>query len=153
MKELYVKNKEGDFIPIDINKVFGEDLAGHLVIVRVGTDANIASSSDLDATESTLLQADVLKKIRDISVLITPFQIEIDTVSEKEIGNKSVCVQITNGGDIGMLENKLQTLYNKIKNKFKTVVLPIPLSIEEYRKIKETLKRLEIKKERRRVKE
>ena len=149
MKDFYVKNKDGNFVPVNVNKIFGDDLAGHLVIVRVGTDDLMATSSDLDMTEYVLSKADVLNETNNISVIITPHQIEIETINEEDIGDKSIYLQITKGGDVGMLEEKARALYNKIKGKFKTVILPSPLKVSEYKSIKDILKRSKIRRDRR----
>jgi len=149
MSDLYVKNKDGSFVPIFIDRVFGEDLAGSLVVVRVGTDSHPASSSDIDEAEYVLSQAEVLNRVRDISLLITPHQIDIDTIRDKDIDDKSIYLQITSGEDIGVLEESVRMLYNKIRGKFKTVILPSPLKIADYKKAKEILKRSKIRRERR----
>jgi hypothetical protein len=149
MKDLYVKNKDGDFIPIDINTVFTDDLADHLVIIKIGSDEHPASASDMDTAENIVAQADVLNSVRNITVFLTPYNISVEALSDDEIADKNICLQINGSGDVGMLDDELKDLYHKMNGKFKTVVLPSPLKVGEYRKIKDILKRSKIRKERR----
>lgn len=146
---LYTKNKKGEFVPVDINTVLNKDLNNHLVIVRVGTDDLPATAEDLDATASSFSQADVLDGLDNISVIITPYQISMDVVEQGEVDEKTICVQITSGEDISVLDNAMKAMYKKLEKKFKIVVMPAPLKLKEYKQIKETLKRCKMRKKRR----
>jgi hypothetical protein len=148
--DLYIKNKQNKFIPIGIDSVMSKDLNNKLVIVKVGSDTEQASLEDLDATASSFSQADVLDDINNVSIIITPYQIEIDVVDQREVENKNICIQIKSGDDIGLLDDALRSLYRKIKNKHSNVtILPTPLKVKDYRQVKETLKRCKMRKKRR----
>lgn len=149
MGDFYIKNKQGKFLPIDIKSIFGKDLNGKLVIVRVGTDEQSASTIDLDETEESFNRADVLNELDDVSIVITPYQIDISVLPQKELEDKSIFLQITSGSDVGMLEEQIRKMYNKLKNKHQIAVVPTPLKVGEYRKVQEILKRCEIRRERR----
>ena len=149
MNNFYVKNKEGKYIPIELKSVLGKELDGHLVIVKVGTDSHQATIADLDMTEESFACADVLNDLNNVSVIITPYQIDVGTEEVGGLEDKYVYLQISNGGDIGMLEKHILDMYKRVKKKFDVVVLPSPLKIKDYRKVKDILKRSKIRKDRR----
>ena len=149
MGDFYIKNKQGKFLPIDVKSIFGKDLDGKLVIVRVGTDEHIASTNDLDETEESFNRADILNDLDDVSIIITPYQIDVSVLPQKDLEEKSIFLQITSGSDIGMLEEQIRKMYSRLKNKHQMVVVPTPLKVSEYRKVQEILKRCEIRRERR----
>lgn len=150
MSKFYFKNKKGEYLPVELSSIMSKDLNDRLVIVRVGSDEHPASMSDIDETEESFAQADVLNELDNVSVVITPYQIDVDLVDNTEKDDKTVCLQITSGDDIGMLEKKIQNMYKKLRKKFKnTVVLPTPLKVKDYNQFMDTMKRCEIRRQRR----
>jgi hypothetical protein len=149
MAEFYVKNKLGKYLPIELKSIVTKEFNGKLVIVRVGTDEHSASASDLDETEQSFSQADVLNELDNVSIIITPYQIDISTAPKAEIDEKQIYVQITSGNDVIMLEEQVRKIYNKLRKKHETVVVSTPLKVGDYRKVQDILKRCQIRKERR----
>ena len=148
MNDFYVKSGN-KYVPVNIQNYFTKDIENNLVIIRIGTDEFPASSSDLEATEKSLTDADILKDLANVSVIITPFQIQIDAIDKNKIGDKNIYLQICSGSEITMLEEQIRKIYNKIKDKFASVILPTPLKIKDYRKVQDILERAEIRKVRR----
>jgi hypothetical protein len=93
MSEFYIKNGN-KYIPVDIKKYFTKDLENSLVIMRIGTDDMPASQSDLDITEKSLFDADVLGNLKNVSIVVTPYQIDVDAVDKNQIGDKNIYLQI-----------------------------------------------------------
>ena len=149
MTEFYVKNKQGKFLPIELTQILGKELNGHLVVIRVGSDICQASALDLDETAESFSKADVLNDLDDISIIITPYQIDVSVAPKEEINNKNIYLQITSGHDILMLEEQIRKMYDNIKKKYEAVVVPTPLKVSEYRQVQDILKRCQIRKERR----
>lgn len=147
---LYIKNKKGKFVPIDISSVLGKDMNNKLVIIRVGSDEQPASMNDLDLTTSSFAKADVINDLDNVSVIITPYQIDIDLADESSIGDKSLCVQIKSGDDLDALDDITRSIYNKLNKKYSNItILPTPIKIKEYRQVKDTIKRCRMRKKRR----
>jgi hypothetical protein len=147
---LYVKSDSGKFIPVEIDSIMSKDLNDHLVIVKVGNDKQVASLDDLDLTASSFAKADVLDDLDNVSVIITPYQIDIDLVSEREIEEKSICIQITSGEDVSSLDEATKNIYKKLsKNYNNLMILPSPLKLKEYEQVKDTLRRCKMRKKRR----
>lgn len=147
---LYLKNSKGKMVPLNISSVINKDLDNHLVIVRVGTDELPASNKDVDLTESSLAEADVLNDLGNISVVVTPYQLDIEVLTQEEIDNKSLCLQIKSGEDISGLEDRIKSMYRRLKSKFSDItILPTPVTIKDYRQVKDTLKRCRLRKKRR----
>jgi hypothetical protein len=148
MSDFYIKSKD-KYLPIDVKSILPTNLDNHLIIVRVGTDECSASISDLDATEESFSNADILKNLNNVSIIITPYQIEIDSINKDEIGDKQVYLQIKSGNDIMMLEKEVKDIYNKHNKKVDMVILPTPLKVKDYREVKDILNRAAIRKQRR----
>ena len=149
MNDLYIKNNKGKFIPININSVLNKDLNNKLLIVRVGTDEMPASPEDLNETLRSFANADVLE-LNNVSIILTPYQISLDILDESQINNKSLCLQVTSGEDISMLEEQLRKTYKRLKKKYsKITILPTPLTIKDYRQVQDILQRCELRKNRR----
>lgn len=148
MSNFYIKKKDGSYVPIELKSIINKDLDNHLIIIRVGTDDHPASITDLDKTEESFIEADIINDL-NVSVVITPYQIDIDVVTKEEIEDKELCLQISSGDDIGMLEDKLRKMYKQMKSKYEVTVLPTPLKLRDYRKVKDILQRSQIRKDRR----
>lgn len=149
MSNLYIKNKKNEYLPIDINSVLNKDLNNRLIIIRVGTDEHPASPEDLNETLRSFSNADVLE-LNDVSIVLTPYQIALEILDEADIENKSICLQITGGEDVSMLEEQIRRIYKRIKKQHSNVtILPSPLKVKDYRQVVETLKRSQLRKERR----
>jgi hypothetical protein len=147
---LYIKNKKNEFIPVDISSVMSKDLNNRLVIVKVGTEERQATLDDLDLTTSSFAKADVLDDLDNVSIIITPYQIDIDLIDERDVEDKTICVQITGGDDINMLDDAMRAIYKKLKKNYsETTILPTPLRIKDYLQVKDTLKRCKMRKKRR----
>lgn len=147
MNELYVKNN-GKYLPIEIKDIINKEMDNSLIVVKVGTEENPATYEDIEATENSFIQAEVLGDM-DISIILTPYQIDVNIVDEEELEEKSLCLQISNGENIEMLENIVKDMYRNIKDKYNVTILPSPLKIKDYLKVKDVLKRCEIRKNRR----
>lgn len=149
MSKFYVKNKKGEFLPVELNSIMKEDLQDRLVVVRVGTDDHQVSRNDLYETIRSFEEANVINKIRNVSVIVTPYQIEVGLENKEDLNNKTIYLQIR-GGDVSTLEEEIKEMYRRVKNKHNNVVvLPSPLKIKDYQYARDVLKRCEIRKERR----
>lgn len=148
MSKFYIKNKEGKYLPIELKSIMNKDLDNRLIIVRVGTDEHPATLADLDVTEESFRQADIINEL-DVSVILTPYQIDVGVAYAEELEEKNLYLQISSGDDIGMLEDCLKKMYKNLKRKHDVAILPTPLKIRDYKKVKETLRRCKIRKNRR----
>ncbi len=150
MSKFYVKNKKGDFIPIELSSIIKEDLQDRLVIVRVGTDDHPVNKSDLHETVRSFEEANVINKVRNVSVIITPYQIEVGLEDKANLTEKTIYLQIKSGSDISMLEEQIKEMYRKAKNKnYNIHILPTPLKVKDYQHVRDVLKRCQIRRERR----
>lgn len=149
MSDLYIKNKKGEFLPVEINSVLNKDLNNRLIVVRVGTDEHPATPEDLNETLRSFSNAEVLE-LNDVSVILTPYQISLEMLDDLEIENKTICLQIQSGEDITMLEEQTRRMYKRIKKHNPNVtILPSPLKVKDYRQVVDTLKRSQLRKNRR----
>ena len=149
MSEFYIKTRQGKYLPVELTQIMGKELNGHLVIIRVGSDEYQASASELEETVDSFSKADFVNGLSDLSMIITPFQIDVDVFDKSELEDKSIYLQITSGNDVTMLEEQIRKMYNSMKKKYDTVVVPTPLKVSDYRQVQDILKRCQIRKERR----
>lgn len=149
MSDFYIKNKKGEFLPINLSTYINKDLEGKLVIVRVGTDIHPVSVETLDETEESFSRADVLSDLEDVSVIITPYQIDVGLANKEDVEDKALYVQITSGDDISSLTEIMKRMAKNLRKKFNLAVLPAPLKLKEFRQVRDILKRCEIRRQRR----
>lgn len=150
MSDLYIKNKKGEFVPIQLSSVINKDMNHRLVIIKVGNEHQKATEADLDKTEESFSKADVINGLDDISLIITPYQIDISIEDKSKMDDKNIYIQIASGDDVSFLEEQTRHIYKKIKKAFDNVViLPSPLKLKDYKQVKEVLKRCSIRRERR----
>ena len=149
MSNLYTKNSKDEFIPVDINSVLNKDLNNRLIVIRVGSDEFPATPEDLSETLRSFANADVLE-LNDVSIILTPYQISLELLDDSEVEDKSICLQITSGDDIAMLEEQIRRMYKRVKKHNSDVtILPSPLKVKDYRHVVDTLKRSKLRKNRR----
>jgi len=145
----YIKSEDGRFVPVKLEKVISEeDLDNNLAVIRVGTDSHPASLEDIKLTQESFIAADMLDKVKT-SIIITPYQIEVGVTPLKELDDKAIYMQIVAGEDVGMLEESIRNSYRALKKRFSNlVILPTPLKISDYKSVKDTLKRCQIRRDR-----
>ena len=150
MSNFYIKNKKGEFVPIVLSSIINKDLNNRLVIVKVGDENHRATENDLDRTEESFAKAEVINDLDNVSLIITPYQVNISVEDKSNMEDKNIYIQISSGDDITVLEEQSRKLYKKLKRNFENVViLPSPLKLKDYRQVKEVLKRCKIRRERR----
>jgi len=149
MNKFYTKNKRGEFVPVEINSILSKDMDNRLIIVRVGSDEHPVTPGDLDETQESFMQADVLEELDNVSIVITPYQVEIDIIDKNKLKEMPIYIQIRGGDNLNMLNKSAKDEYKKLKKRHEVVVLPTPLRIKEYHEVIDTLKRCQIRRERR----
>lgn len=147
----YMKNRNGEYIPIEFKKIVSKDWENNLVIVRVGTDEYPAEESDANRALDSLHDADALDELDNISFLITLHNIGFEVLGNlREIGEKYVLVKVTGDDDLSKLDDLQKDAKRQLRGKTKKVVImPTPLTVDEYKEIKEIKDRVDNRKKRR----
>ena len=102
----YMKNRNGEYVPVEFKKIVSKDWENSLVIVRVGTDEYPAEESDANRTLDNLHDADTLDELDNISFLITLHNIGFEVLGNlREIGEKYVLVKVTGDDDLSKLDD------------------------------------------------
>lgn len=138
----YFKNSKNEFIPVEPKEIVLNNWKNKLVVLKVGTELNNISSSDLDVLFDSIENSRVLRDM-DTSVLITPYNIEINIVDDLEdIGEKMLFISVRDCDNVSELGELQRTIKDKFKDKFRKIVIaPSPLTIKEYLEIMEVKKR------------
>lgn len=149
MRELYYKNSDGNYNKITIDEIVTEDLENKLVIIKIGNDRDGVTSEDAEKIANAFASAKVLSSIKNSSIILTPNEISIEVLDKEDIKDKKICVSINKSTNLSGLEAKIKNAFDSLKERFDSVVLPTPISVEEYLETKDVLKRCEKKKVRR----
>lgn len=147
----YIKNKKGEFVPVQIEQVLSKEWMGKLVTVRVGTDEHPATEEELVELNDNLDTATVIDSLPDTSFLITSYAIQFEVLANlEEIRNQNVAVKVTGEDDLSKLGGLQKDAREKLKNKVKKVViLPTPLTVDEYYEILKVKERCDLRRSRR----
>ena len=149
MSSFYMKNKRGEFVPVEIGNLINNKFNNNLIILRVGTDECPATVDDLETAYEQFSKAEILSTLENVSIILTSHYVSIEMIDEKDIENKTMCLQVI-GGDVSGLDKNMKAIYDGLKSKVKNItVLPTPLKIKEYNEVVETLERCRLKKNRR----
>lgn len=151
MATFYTKTGKGKFIPITFKDIITKDWENKLVVVRIGSDEFPAEESEVEETLEGLSDADALEALENTSFLVSLHNLDFEILgSLKEIGEKNIAVKIAAGDDLSKLGSLQKQAKAQLRGKTKKVViLPTPITVEEFAKVKEVLKRVEIRRARR----
>lgn len=149
MSEFYIKDSNDNYIPVNLGSIIGPDMNKNLLVMRVGSDKCPASMKDLELTEESFRQAEILHDL-DVSIILTPYQIDVGMVEDKkELDDKCLYLQIKRGDNISELEERVKETYRSLAATNNVVVLPSPMTFGEYKRMKDILMRCDIRKNRR----
>ena len=151
MSEFYTKTKGGKYIPITFKKIITKDWENRVIVVRIGSDEHPAPAEELTETLDSLDNIDALETLENTSFLVSLHSIDFEIIgSVKEMSEKCVAISVTGSDDLSKLGSIQRQAKEQLRGKTKkVVVLPSPITVEEYSKVKEVLKRLEVRRLRR----
>lgn len=146
----YTKNKSGEYIPIEFEQIITKDWENKTVVVKVGSDENPASADDEEETANGIGATDTLNKI-ETSFIVTRHSISFEILGNtQDLKNQPMAVRVTGGDsltDLGDLQKiAKQRLRGKVK---KVIVLPVPLTVGEYKEVMDIKKRCDNRRDRR----
>jgi hypothetical protein len=149
--DFYTKNSDGKYIPINFKNIVTREWENKLIVVRIGSDECPASESEIEETLDSLNDADALESLENTSFLITMHSLSFEVLdSVKEVGEKCVVVKVTGDDDLSRLGNLQKNAREQLRGKVKKViVMPTPLSVNEYKEIMDIKKRCDTRRGRR----
>jgi hypothetical protein len=150
MKDLYIKDKNGNFVPIKLELVSQEDFANKMVLITVGNDKYDADTITLEHIRESFVKSEVIidamRRSISADLLIIPHSIKFELFSKDEIETKNVYIRVDKNDNIDNLpEIKAQIKKSTGKD---ANILPSTISIKEYKEIKAIKERTKIRKER-----
>jgi hypothetical protein len=147
----FIKNRKGAFVPVEIGQVLSRDWAGKLVMVRVGTDENPAPEDELQGVNDSLDTATVIEMLPETSFLITSYAIDFTVLAGlEELRKQCVAVRVTADDDLAKLGGLQKDAKDKLRGKArKVVVLPTPLTVEDYHEVMKIKERCDLRRSRR----
>jgi len=147
----YIKNQNDQFVPVKIEQVVSRDWTGKLILVRVGSDEHPADDDELLEVNDNLDTATVIEMLPDTSFLITSFAIQFDILGGlDELRKQHVAVRVTGNDDLsklgGLQKHAREQLRGAVK---KVVILPTPLTVEDYHEVMKIKERCDLRRSRR----
>ena len=150
MDDLYVKDGDGNYVPITLEVASSRDLADKLIVVTVGSDDEPASIETLEYVQKRFIQSKVIieamKRSKDANLLILPHIVKLELISRRELDTKTVCVRLNTNDEISNFPEIKDQLQDTIRKE--VVILPVPLSLSEYNEVKAIKERIRIRKQR-----
>lgn len=144
--------KEGNkYIPIELEQVVTKDWANKLIVVKVGSDENVATETELMNTVECLGESDVLEEL-EANFLVTSHNMEFRVLdSLKSLKNQNVVIRVNATDDVAKMMPEIQKKVKEMmKEKCKKVVfLPVPLTVGEYEEVTAIKKRCDTRRSRR----
>lgn len=150
MDDLYFKDSDGSFVPVTLEVASSKDLADKLIVITVGNDDSPASIETLEYVQTRFLKSKVIteamRRSKDANLLILPHIIKLELIQRRELDLKTVCVRLNTDDDIQNLQEIKDQLKEVIRKD--VIILPVPLSLNEYKEFKAIKERVRIRKQR-----
>lgn len=147
---LYVRDADENFVPVKIEIATTNDLIDKLIVVTVGNDDYPSTQELIEHVQDRFCKAkaiaEAMRRSKTGNLLILPHIMRLELLSKKELEAKTICVQVTGSDniyDLPEFQKQLKTAVGK-----DVVVLPAPLSIEEYKEVKAIKERIKLRKQR-----
>lgn len=150
MGDFYLKNSKGEYIPIQFEQICTRDWSGKLILVKIG-NGDVVPEDEIEETTEAINSSDALRYLENTSFLITLYNLDFSVFSDiKDIGKQYVSVRVAENDDLSKLGPLMKEAKNKLRNTAKKVVImPTPLTIEEYKEIMEIKRRCDTRRNRR----
>jgi hypothetical protein len=151
MSQFYIKNNNGDFVPVKVEQVVSKDWDGKMVWVRLGTDEHPATEEEMTQAQEGLDTAAVLEVLKNTSFLITSYALDFEVLGDlASLKKQHVAVRVTGDDDLSKLGGLQKHAREQLRKRTKKVViLPAPMSVEEYHEVIQIKKRCDLRKSRR----
>lgn len=151
MGVFYTKNSSGDYVPIEFKKICSDDWHNKLIVVKIGENGDKVPESEIEEVFAGLNDADALGSLDNTSFLITLYNLDFQALeSVKDIGEQYVTVRITGDDDLAKLGTLAKRAKEELRGKVKKVVLlPTPLTVNEYKEVMEIKQRCDTRRNRR----
>ncbi len=150
MKNLYVKDDSGNYLPIRLEMASVSDLANKLILITVGSDNYDVSADGMEHIRESFIKSeiiiDAMRRSEAADILIIPHKIRFELLSKGELESKTVCIRVDKDDEVDDLSEIRAQIKKKIGKD--AVILPSPISVKEYKEIKEIKERIQIRKSR-----
>ncbi len=154
MKGLYMKNNRGEYLPISIKQLDISSWANKVVHITLGSESVPSSEEEENQLYRSLNDSDLLEAL-GATLVITSYEINFEVLGDiKELNDKPILIRV-NGNDSSKLgfDEALEKRAKKILREQgvgkKTVLMPSPLTVQEYKEVMEVKRRCDIRRERR----
>lgn len=151
MSGFYIKNGKGEYIPVDFKQISIKDWENKLILVSIGKDGDQVPESEIEETAASINGANALMKLEGTSFIITPYNLSFDVLgSLDEIGKQYISVRVAADDDLSKLGSLQKNAKEQLRGKTKkVVVMPTPLTVEEYKEVMEVKQRCDTRRTRR----
>jgi len=150
MNDLYVKDDNGQYVPIKLELASPKDLENKLIVITVGNDEDPASSETIEYVQSYFKSSkgiiEAMRRSGAANLLILPHTIKLELISKDDLDTKAVCIRLTTDDQI----TDLPEIKSQVKQAIRkdVMILPVPISLKEYKEVKDIKERAQIRKQR-----
>lgn len=151
MSNFYTKTKSGEFVPITFKEIVTKGWDNKLISVRIGSDELPADESEIQETLEGLNEADALESLEGTSFLVSLYNVDFEVLDDvRNLKQKYILVQAKTGDNLTKLGSLQKNAKDQLRGKVKkTIVMPTPITLEEYAEVEEIRKRLKTRRLRR----
>jgi len=149
--EFYTKNDQGKYIPVSFKQIVTKDWENKVIVVRVGSDELPADKDEVEQTLDAINDADALDSLENTSFLVTLHSLQFEILGTlKEVGEKFVAVRVTGNDDLNKLGDLQKEARRQLRGRTKkVVVLPTPLTVDDFKEVMEVKRRCDTRRSRR----
>lgn len=154
MKGLYMKNNRGEYLPISIKQLDISGWANKVVHITLGSESVPSTEEEENQLYRSLNDSDLLEAL-GATLVITSYEINFEVLGDiKELNDKPILIKV-NGNDSSMLgfdealEKRAKKLLRERGVGRKSLLMPSPLTVQEYKEVMEVKRRCDIRRERR----
>jgi hypothetical protein len=145
----YVKVR-GKYIPVEAKKIFINEWENSLIALKVGEKGDSISDDEIIELTDEIDNAQTLGHLRNTSFVISAHNLNFEIVGSSEIGNKYVSISINSGDDLKKLGELQKNAKEQLKEMgLKSIIMPAPLTINEYKEVMEVKQRCDMRRQRR----
>jgi len=149
--KFYIKNDKGDFVPVEFEQVFTREWDNKMVWVRMGTEDLPATEDEMAQAQEMLDSATVLELIKNVSFVITSYALDFKVLASlDDLKSQVLAVRVTGDDDLSKLGGLQKNAKDQLRGSTKkVVVLPAPITVDEYQEVMKIKRRCDLRKARR----
>jgi hypothetical protein len=154
MKDLYMKNKKGQYLPVSIKELDISSWSNKVVHITLGSDSSPSSEEEENQLYRSLNDSDLLEAL-GATLVITSYEINFEVLGNvSELEDKPILIRVNSNDSSNLsfdesLEKRAKRLLRERGVGKKHIVMPAPINVKQYKEVMDVKRRCDIRRERR----